>query len=139
MDYRHIVIKREDPIAIVQMNRPGVYNALNLKMMTELLDSLEALDRDEAVRCLILTGDTEAFSSGGDISELAEPGGIEMMQSNFLACWDRIGEISKPLMAAVSGHVLGAGLELALLCDSEDKREGMRGFLEKRKPDFTGR
>jgi enoyl-CoA hydratase len=117
MEYRNIQITREDPIVIVRLSRPGVHNALNLKMMSELMDALEAMDRDESIRCMVLTGNEKAFASGGDINELADSSGLELMQSEFLTCWDRIGQISKPLIAAVCGHALGGGFELVLLCD----------------------
>jgi enoyl-CoA hydratase len=129
MDYRHILISREDPIAIVTLNRPGVHNALNLKLMSELIDCLEALDRDESIRCIILTGNEKAFAAGGDVHEMAENSGLELMQSDFLTCWDRIGQISKPLVAAVSGYALGGGFELVMLCDviiaAENARFGL--------------
>ena len=117
MSYENLIVLREDPIAIVQLNRPKVRNALNLALMKELVEALQLLDQDEDIRCLILTGDEKAFAAGADIREMAEAGPIEMLQRNTIGLWDRIQTISKPIIAAVSGHAVGGGCELALLCD----------------------
>jgi len=128
MHYENIIIRREGAVAILQLNRPKVLNALNAALMNELIDALESLDRDETVHCLILTGDEKAFAAGADIREMADAGPIEMMQRNTVALWARISEISKPIIAAVSGYALGGGCELALACDiivaSESARFG---------------
>ncbi len=117
MSYENLLVLREDPIAIVQLNRPKVLNALNRALMQELVEALQQLDQDEKIRCLILTGDEKAFAAGADIREMAEAGPIEMLQKNTIALWDRIQTVSKPIIAAVSGYAVGGGCELALLCD----------------------
>ena len=117
MNYQNILIAREGPLGLVTLNRPKVLNALNSELMAELVDALEALDKDNEVRCLILTGNEKAFAAGADISEIADASAIEMFQRNNLARWDKIAQTSKPIIAAVSGFALGGGCELALLCD----------------------
>jgi enoyl-CoA hydratase len=117
MEYQNILLSRESQVGIVQLNRPKVLNALNAALMVELVDALETLDRDENIRCLILTGDEKAFAAGADIREMAEAGPIEMLQRNRIALWDKISRIGKPIIAAVSGFALGGGCELALMCD----------------------
>jgi len=117
MSYQNLLVLREDPIAIVQLNRPKLLNALNRALMQELVEALQQLEQDEKIRCLILTGDEKAFAAGADIREMAEAGPIEMLQRNTIALWDQIQTISKPIIAAVSGYALGGGCELALLCD----------------------
>ena len=128
MDYENIIVRHEGAVAILQLNRPKVLNALNAALMNEMIDALENLERDETVHCLILTGDEKAFAAGADIREMADAGPIEMMQRNTVALWARISEISKPIIAAVSGYALGGGCELALSCDiivaSESARFG---------------
>ena len=128
MHFENIIIRRESAVAILQLNRPKVLNALNALMMAELCEALESLDRDETVRCLILTGDEKSFAAGADIRELVGAGSIEIMQKNTVALWTRVQAIGKPLIAAVSGYALGGGCELALACDmivaSEDARFG---------------
>ncbi len=117
MSYQNLLVLREDPIAIVQLNRPKVLNALNRALMQELVEALQQLDQDEAIRCLIVTGDQKAFAAGADIREMAEAGPIEMLERNTIGLWDQIQRISKPIIAAVSGYAVGGGCELALLCD----------------------
>ncbi len=117
MTYNNLLVSMQDRVGIIQMNRPEVLNALSGALMQELVDALEALDKDPKARCLILTGGDRAFAAGADIREMAEAGPIEMLQRNTLALWDRVQSISKPIIAAVSGYALGGGCELALVCD----------------------
>jgi enoyl-CoA hydratase len=117
MSYENILITREPGFAIVQFNRPDVLNALNMKMMEEIVDALETLDKDEEVRCIILTGNEKAFAAGADIKEMANATSVEMLVRDQFARWDRIRKIKKPLVAAVSGFALGGGCEIAMTCD----------------------
>ncbi|HZQ06406.1 MAG TPA: enoyl-CoA hydratase-related protein [Anaerolineae bacterium] len=117
MSYEFILVHREEPIATVQINRPKQLNALNSRVMQELTRALEELDADEAVRCLILTGDERAFGAGADIKDMADATPVQMLRLNWIAYWDRIKKISKPIIAAVSGYAFGGGCELAMACD----------------------
>ncbi len=113
-----VVVSREEPIAVVQLNRPDVLNALNEELMGELLDSLRALDDDEAIRCIVLTGNEKAFAAGADIKETfvtATP--VSMLAQDLTTKWEGIRKIRKPIIAAVSGYALGGGCELAMTCD----------------------
>lgn len=117
MPDQYILVDREDPIAVVTINRPDKLNALNWALIAELADKLEALDHDEAIRCVVLTGAGErAFAAGADIGEMAGKGAIDMVIGGFDA-WDRIRRIRTPLIAAVGGYALGGGNELAMHCD----------------------
>jgi enoyl-CoA hydratase len=117
MNYQNILVTREGLLGVVTLNRPKVLNALNSELMAELVEALEAFDKDSAIRCLILTGNEKAFAAGADIGEMAEASAIEMLQRDNIARFDRIMQIAKPIIAAVSGFALGGGCELALLCD----------------------
>ena len=117
MDYSNIIITKESGYAIIQFNRPEVLNAINMQLMTELVDALENLDKDDAVRCVILTGNEKAFAAGADIKEMADASAIEMLLRDQFARWDKIRKIKKPIIAAVSGFALGGGCELAMTCD----------------------
>lgn len=117
MNHTHLIITKEEAYAIVQFNRPEVLNALNIKLMEELVDALERLDKDEEVRCIILTGNERAFAAGADIKEMADASAVEMLLRDQFARWDRIRKIKKPLIAAVSGFALGGGCELMMTCD----------------------
>ncbi|RNB87901.1 enoyl-CoA hydratase [Brevibacillus fluminis] len=117
MAYEFITVSIEDAIGIVALNRPKVLNALNLALIDELVAELERLDRDPAIRVIILTGNDRAFAAGADINEMAEESAISIMQKDQFAVWDRMRLISKPIIGAVSGFVLGGGCELMMNCD----------------------
>jgi enoyl-CoA hydratase len=85
--------------------------------MKELVDALQALDADADVRAIVLGGSERAFAAGADIAELAESTPIDLIYSQRLERWDAIRALGTPLVAAVSGHCLGGGCELAMLCD----------------------
>lgn len=116
-DYKLIKLEREGHIAVIQLNRPEVLNALNLQLMDELLSAFAALEADPEVRCVVLTGNERAFAAGADIKDMAEASTLEMLKRDQFAKWDRIRRFKKPLIAAVSGYALGGGNELAMLCD----------------------
>jgi enoyl-CoA hydratase len=112
-----VLIEREEPIAVVRLNRPEQLNALSSELMRELVGALENLDADGAVRCIVLAGDERAFAAGADISELRDTATIELYFGARLDLWDAIRSIRTPLLAAVSGYCLGGGCELAMACD----------------------
>lgn len=118
MDYKNITVTiRDKGYAIIQLNRPQVLNALNREVMNELVSSLETLDADDSIKCVILTGTEKAFAAGADIREMVEATAVEMFVRDQLAKWDRIRKFKKPLIAAVSGFALGGGCELSMICD----------------------
>jgi enoyl-CoA hydratase len=117
MPSQHLVITTQDGYALVQLSRPEVLNALNIQIMQDLVQALETLDKDDRVRCIILTGNEKAFAAGADIKEMAGATAMEMLVRDQFARWDRIRKIKKPLIAAVSGFALGGGCELAMACD----------------------
>lgn len=116
-EYTLINLIPEPPIATIQLNRPQVLNALNLQVMDEVLSALDEIEADDAIRCVVITGNERAFAAGADIKEMAGATTVEMLQRDQFARWDRIRRFKKPLIAAVSGFALGGGNELAMLCD----------------------
>jgi enoyl-CoA hydratase len=117
VSYENILVEQEAGYAVVRFNRPDVLNALNMKLMEELVDALETLDKDDDVRCIILTGNEKAFAAGADIKEMADASAVEMLVRDQFARWDRIRKVKKPIIAAVSGFALGGGCELSMTCD----------------------
>jgi enoyl-CoA hydratase len=112
-----VLIERDGPVAVVRLNRPEQLNALSSELMRELVGVLENLDADDAVRCVVLTGDERAFAAGADIAELRDTGTIDLYFGARLDLWDAIRSVRTPLVAAVSGYCLGGGCELAMACD----------------------
>ena len=117
--YQTIKTTIKNKICTVKLNRPEVRNALGLEMREELKDFFTVIkDRDD-VKVIVLTGEGNAFSAGGDLSALKEvdavsgrkrlQSGHEMIQS--------ILNIEKPVIAAINGPAAGAGVSLALACD----------------------
>jgi enoyl-CoA hydratase len=123
-----VLVEREEPIAVVLLNRPQQLNALSDELMDELVTELQRLDRDDAIRCIVLGGSERAFAAGADIGELAQSSAIELYYARRVERWDAIRNLWTPLIAAVSGYCLGGGCELALSCDlivaSESARFG---------------
>ena len=118
MEYQNILATVEDGVGTITLNRPKALNALNRDLLGELIAVLEAWDRDDAVRAIVLTGSERAFAAGADIKEMATQSYMDMFKANFFAeANDRICAIRKPIVAAVAGYALGGGCELAMLCD----------------------
>src|SRR2546425_10441581 len=117
MPYEFVLTEVRGPVGIVTINRPQVRNALNHQTIAELVDALDAFDRDDQVRCMILTGDDRAFAAGADISQMVEAGAVDVLDDDNFARWARFRAIHKPVIAAVSGYAPGGGCELALMCD----------------------
>ena len=112
-----VVVEREGPVGVVLMNRPEALNALSSELMDAVVGSLEELDGDETVRCIVLGGNERAFAAGADVGELAAATPIELYENRRIDKWDAIRTLRTPLVAAVSGYCLGGGCELAMLCD----------------------
>jgi enoyl-CoA hydratase len=112
-----VLFEREEPIAVIRLNRPEALNALSNQLMSELVGALENLDVDEAVRCIVIAGDEKAFASGADIGELSDATPLELYLGGRIDKWDAIRSVRTPIVAAVSGYCLGGGCELAMACD----------------------
>ena len=117
MAYEQILVFKEGAIGRIQLNRPQAMNALNLALMSEVVDACRKFDADPEVRCLILHGNEKAFAAGADIKEMQGQGAIQMYMSQYIALWDEVYRTRKPIVAAVSGFCLGGGAELAMICD----------------------
>lgn len=112
-----VLVEREEPIALVRLNRPDRLNALNDEAMNAVVEALTGLDDDEAIRCIVLAGSERAFAAGADIGEMADAGAMDMYAARRIDRWDAIRRVRTPIVAAVSGFCLGGGNELAMACD----------------------
>jgi enoyl-CoA hydratase len=117
MDFATILTSVVEHVGLIQLNRPQQLNALNVTVMEEVAAALETFDQDERIGCLVITGNQRAFAAGADIKEMADASAVEMLLRDNIRRWDRIRQIKKPVIAAVSGYCLGGGCELAMTCD----------------------
>jgi enoyl-CoA hydratase len=117
MTYTTILTETRGRVGVVTLNRPKAMNAFNLQMLGELFDAMDAFDKDDAVRAIVVTGNEKAFAAGADIKEMAEASYVQMVYEERVNVFDRIRGIRKPVIAAVSGWALGGGCEFALSCD----------------------
>jgi enoyl-CoA hydratase len=119
MSYQHLIIERKEHVAIVTINREESANALTRETIIEIEAAFRELERDEAVRCVILTGKGKAFVAGADIGRLKAFTGQEGREQARLgqAAMNAIEEMDTPVIAAVNGYAIGGGCELAMCCD----------------------
>ena len=104
-------------VALLKLNRPEAKNALNRDLRAKLAERFQALGSDPEIRAIVLTGNDEAFAAGADIRDVAEADAIDMMTRPTEFQWRAIQSCPKPVIAAVRGHALGGGCELAMHCD----------------------
>ncbi|MET4028098.1 enoyl-CoA hydratase [Marinobacter sp. MBR-99] len=118
MEYSNILLERHEAVALVRLNRPAVYNALNNALMNELTSALETLEVDNAIRAIVITGNEKAFAAGADISEVHALDFSRAYRERFISAnWETVTRCRKPVIAAVAGLALGGGCELAMMCD----------------------
>ncbi len=104
-----------DGVAVITLNDPDRRNALNLDMNDEILAAMDAIEADESVGAVVVTGEPPAFCAGADLSQLgaSKEEGLTNIYRGFL----RFGACPLPTIAAVNGAAVGAGMNLALVCD----------------------
>ncbi|WSL65923.1 enoyl-CoA hydratase [Kitasatospora herbaricolor] len=116
-EYETILVERKGRVGLITLNRPKALNALNNQLMNEVVTAATAFDRDPGIGCLVVTGSEKAFAAGADIKEMQGNGFPDVYLDDWLGPWDRLGQLRKPVVAAVAGFALGGGCELAMLCD----------------------
>lgn len=115
-----------DGVALLRLNRPDRMNALNMAVREGLAAHFATLAADEAVRCIVLTGDEKAFAAGADVAELAERAPTDEAFARSRNAWAAIERYRRPIIAAVNGFALGGGCELAMHCDIIIAGEGAK-------------
>ncbi|MCC7032401.1 MAG: enoyl-CoA hydratase/isomerase family protein [Acidobacteria bacterium] len=119
MTFDNLLLERDGAVAILTFNRPKVLNALNAATLGELETALRALQSDDEVRAIVLSGAGEkAFVAGADINELAvlTPAQGKEHARHGQRIFDLIEQLGKPVIAAINGFALGGGCELAMAC-----------------------
>jgi enoyl-CoA hydratase/carnithine racemase len=115
-----VLVRHDEAVGILTLNRPEKRNALDLTMRAAIAAAFTALESDESVRCIVVTGSEAVFAAGADLNLLVDKGAQQVADINLGQYWLPVASSRKPVIAAVSGFALGAECELAL-------------------PDFTGR
>jgi enoyl-CoA hydratase len=110
-------VQLDEVVATVTLNRPETRNALSDGFLEEVVDQLQILDRSGEVGCIVIAGQERFFSAGADLGELSAREPIDVFLGRRAELWRSVREVRVPLVAAVSGHCLGGGCELALSCD----------------------
>ena len=118
MAYETLIVEIEDYTCLIRLNRPDAMNALNIKLMSELADAITAADRNDKIRCIVVTGSDKAFAAGADVREMAEKSYVDVYFDDLFGPEaEAIARTRKPVIAAVAGYCLGGGCELAMMCD----------------------
>ena len=116
-----ILLKIENKIAFITLNRPDVFNSFNREMAFLLQETLDNCANDDNVRAIVLTGNGKAFCAGQDLKEVTDPklnpGFRKILEEHYNPIIQKIRTIEKPIVAAVNGVAAGAGANIALACD----------------------
>lgn len=116
--YKTIRLEQKDAIGYLILNRPERLNTFNRDMVDEIRSAFRLIDRNDELRVLIITGAGQTFQAGADIAMLSkmEPEGILNFYNSLEDIYSAIAKLRQPVIAAINGHAMGSGLELAIAC-----------------------
>ncbi len=120
MDFKFLRYSVNGGVALITLNRPDVYNALNDGITYELQDALKAVAKDDVVRVVVLTGEGKAFCSGQDLKDSAQQGKrsfLDSLHKRYNPIISAMRNLPKPIVCRLNGVAAGAGCSLALACD----------------------
>jgi len=112
-----ILTEQHGRVGLITLNRPEALNALSDAMGHQILAAAQAFDKDPEVGAIVITGSSRAFAAGADIKEMAGKSSVEMYMADWFSVWDALARVRTPMIAAVAGHALGGGCELAMIAD----------------------
>jgi 2-(1,2-epoxy-1,2-dihydrophenyl)acetyl-CoA isomerase len=120
----HIRVETEGGVSWIRLNRPEKMNAIGALTRKQLADAIKAAERDDAVRVVVLSGTGRAFSSGADVTEMSNSGGMHtpedvgnILRDEYMPMLVRLRTMPKPVIAAMNGPAVGIGASFALACD----------------------
>jgi enoyl-CoA hydratase len=117
MSYETVLVDRDGRVGTITLNRPQALNALNSQMMNDVTSAAAEFDADRGIGAIVITGSAKAFAAGADIKEMSHLGFADVFDGDFFAPWGTLATVRTPMIAAVAGHALGGGCELAMMCD----------------------
>src|SRR5689334_15064741 len=118
MSYDLIKVEHKGRVGIITLNRPKQLNALNPELMQEVGVALQAFDANADIGAIVITGNEKAFAAGADIGVMKDYSYMDAYGADYITRdWEHIRRIRKPVIAAVAGHALGGGNEVAMMCD----------------------
>lgn len=119
MEFNNLLLKKDNNIGILSINRPEALNALNSSVLEELDKAIDMIQKDDDIHVVILTGEGRAFVAGADIKEMKDMTSIEAREfaEKGMKIFRKMELMEKPVIAAINGFALGGGCELAMCCD----------------------
>ncbi len=112
-----ILVETHGAVGLIRLHRPAALNALCDQLVAEIGIQLLDFDANPDVGAIVVTGSEKAFAAGADIKEMQARTYPAVLQNDFIAQWETVLRVKKPVIAAVAGFALGGGCELAMMCD----------------------